>query len=84
MVSNINRTCSAWPIRSGADRQWLRWRAFSSERKTSAAPKNFIDGDLIESILELPQRRIAEIAGEVGISAEQLVARIESLAQATH
>ena len=37
------------------------WRSFSNERKTEPA-HGFIDGDLIESFLDLPRERMEEIA----------------------
>ncbi|KAK3726388.1 hypothetical protein QZH41_016253 [Actinostola sp. cb2023] len=37
------------------------WRSFSNERKTEAA-HGFIDGDLIESFLDLPRAKMKEVA----------------------
>jgi DNA damage-binding protein 1 len=60
-----------------------RWRSFATERKTSEA-KNFIDGDLIESFLELKPDKMREVVKGLDISVEELVKKIESLAQALH
>ncbi len=61
------------------------WRAFSNERKTVDADK-FIDGDLIESFLDLSRDKMQEIAAAFGadVSAEDICKRIETLAQMTH
>lgn len=36
------------------------WRAFFNERRTSEA-SSFIDGDLVESFLELPEAKMEEV-----------------------
>eukprot|EP01094_Clydonella_sp_ATCC50884_P028366 TRINITY_DN848_c0_g1_i1.p1 TRINITY_DN848_c0_g1~~TRINITY_DN848_c0_g1_i1.p1 ORF type:complete len:1089 (-),score=323.39 TRINITY_DN848_c0_g1_i1:272-3538(-) len=61
-----------------------QWRAFCNERKQGNASKNFIDGDLLESVLDLAHDRIAEVATAVGVPPDELVSRIEALSQATH
>jgi DNA damage-binding protein 1 len=38
-----------------------QWQSFSDERKTNDA-KNFLDGDSIESFLDLNRNRMEEIA----------------------
>lgn len=43
------------------------WRAFSTERKTEAAV-GFIDGDLIESYLDLSRDKMQEVANNVDVS----------------
>lgn len=59
------------------------WRAYSARKKTAPAT-NFIDGDLIESILEFSPQAQEKIATAVGMSAQDLIKLIESISQATH
>ncbi|KAL5731679.1 DNA damage-binding protein 1a [Ranunculus cassubicifolius] len=55
-----------------------QWRSFSNEKKTSDA-KNFLDGDLIESFLDLSRNRMEEIGKAMDVSAEYLCKRVEEL-----
>jgi DNA damage-binding protein 1 len=55
-----------------------QWRSFSNERKTVDA-KNFLDGDLIESFLDLNRNRMEEISKAMGVSVEELCKRVEEL-----
>lgn len=55
-----------------------QWRSFSNEKKTSEA-KNFLDGDLIESYLDLSRNRMEEIAKAMDVSVEELSKRVEEL-----
>eukprot|EP01018_Ginkgo_biloba_P031082 Gb_27300 [translate_table: standard] len=55
-----------------------QWRSFSSERKTTDA-KNFLDGDLIESFLDLNRNRMEEIAAAMNVPIEELCKRVEEL-----
>jgi hypothetical protein len=71
------------------------WRAFQNERKTAAASK-FIDGDLIESFLELSNEKQAEVCAALGSVAagvsetpgpqrpEDVTRRIENLSRLLH
>jgi len=59
------------------------WRAFSTDRKTVES-RNFIDGDLIETFLDLKPEKMQEIAKGLETSVEELVKRIENLQQALH
>jgi DNA damage-binding protein 1 len=61
----------------------LRWRSWFNERKCSPA-KNFVDGDLIESFLDLSKDKMEEVAKSMEMSVEELTKRIETLAQAIH
>ncbi|CAG9859415.1 unnamed protein product [Phyllotreta striolata] len=54
------------------------WRAFHTEFKTENS-EGFIDGDLIESFLDLSQDKMKEVADGVGITVENLVKLIEDL-----
>lgn len=60
-----------------------RWRSFSSERKTSPA-KGFVDGNLIESLLELSEEQMTVVATDMGMPAEELVRNVETLSRAIH
>jgi DNA damage-binding protein 1 len=59
------------------------WR--SSVSGTKSAPcRNFLDGDLIESFLDLRREKMDEVASAVGCTVPELCKRIETLAQAIH
>uniref|UniRef100_A0A2P2KL79 Uncharacterized protein MANES_06G061000 n=3 Tax=Rhizophora mucronata TaxID=61149 RepID=A0A2P2KL79_RHIMU len=55
-----------------------QWRSFNNEKKTAEA-KNFLDGDLIESFLDLSRGRMDEISKSMGVSVEELCKRVEEL-----
>ncbi|CAA6668092.1 unnamed protein product [Spirodela intermedia] len=55
-----------------------QWRSFNNEKKTAEA-RNFLDGDLIESFLDLPRARMDQISHAMGVSMEDLCKRIEEL-----
>ncbi|CAM6089835.1 unnamed protein product [Calypogeia fissa] len=55
-----------------------QWRSFSNERKTNDA-KNFLDGDLIESFLDLSRNRMEEISVTMEVPVEELCKRVEEL-----
>lgn len=55
-----------------------QWRSFSNERKTVDA-KNFLDGDLIESFLDLSRNRMEEIATAMTVPVEELCKRVEEM-----
>ncbi|XP_011011820.1 PREDICTED: DNA damage-binding protein 1a isoform X3 [Populus euphratica] len=55
-----------------------QWRSFNNEKKTVDA-KNFLDGDLIESFLDLSRSRMDEISKAMEISVEELCKRVEEL-----
>ncbi|CAK7350159.1 unnamed protein product [Dovyalis caffra] len=55
-----------------------QWRSFNNEKKTVDA-KNFLDGDLIESFLDLSRSRMDEISKAMDISVEELCKRVEEL-----
>lgn len=54
------------------------WRSFNNEKKTVEA-KNFLDGDLIESFLDLNRSKMDEISKQMGVSVEELCKRVEDL-----
>lgn len=54
------------------------WRSFCNERKTSDA-KGFLDGDLIESFLDLSQPKMEEVAKHMDASVEELCKQVEDL-----
>lgn len=58
------------------------WRSFSNERRSEEA-RGFLDGDLLEQLLDLgpaQQQHVAELMGD-GTSAEELVRRVEELSR---
>lgn len=65
-------------VRGVGGLSWAAWRSFSNERRTAEA-RNFIDGDLIESFLDLKPEQMAEVAARVDTPLEELVKRVEEL-----
>lgn len=59
------------------------WRSFSNERKTLEC-RNFLDGDLIETFLELKPEDMKEVVKGLNISVEELSKKIELLQRAIH
>ncbi|URE33533.1 DNA damage-binding protein [Musa troglodytarum] len=55
-----------------------QWRSFNNEKKTVDA-RNFLDGDLIESFLDLSRSRMDEIASSMGVPLEELCKKVEEL-----
>ncbi|XP_031130290.1 DNA damage-binding protein 1-like [Ipomoea triloba] len=55
-----------------------QWRSFYNEKKTVEA-KNFLDGDLIESFLDLSRVRMEEISKAMAVPVEELMKRVEEL-----
>lgn len=55
-----------------------QWRSFNNEKKMVDA-RNFLDGDLIESFLDLSRSRMEEISKGTGVSVEELCKRVEEL-----
>ncbi|XVE48501.1 hypothetical protein DITRI_Ditri01bG0006900 [Diplodiscus trichospermus] len=55
-----------------------QWRSFNNEKKTVEA-KSFLDGDLIESFLDLSRGKMEEISKAMGVSVEELSKRVEEL-----
>ncbi len=58
------------------------WRSFSNERRSEEA-RGFLDGDLLEQLLDLgpgQQQHVAQLMGD-GTSAEELVRRVEELSR---
>jgi len=60
-----------------------QWRSFCNERVTEEA-LGFIDGDLIESFLDLKRDKMEQVVKGLDISVEDLCKKIETLAQALH
>jgi len=59
------------------------FRTFSNERRVGEN-KGFIDGDFIESYLDLPQETMTLIADGIGVSAKDLTKIVEAIQRATH
>lgn len=55
-----------------------QWRSFNNEKKTSDA-RNFVDGDLIESFLDLSRVKMDEVSKVMDVSVEELCKRVEEL-----
>uniref|UniRef100_A0A2N9GAR2 DNA damage-binding protein 1 n=1 Tax=Fagus sylvatica TaxID=28930 RepID=A0A2N9GAR2_FAGSY len=55
-----------------------QWRSFNNEKKTVDA-RNFLDGDLIESFLDLNRSKMDEISKAMTVSVEELCKRVEEL-----
>ncbi|KAG6755111.1 hypothetical protein POTOM_040925 [Populus tomentosa] len=57
-----------------------QWRSFNNEKKTVDA-KNFLDGDLIETFLDLSHSQIEEIGKTMNTIVEELYEKVEELAR---
>ena len=57
-----------------------QWRSFSNERKTVES-RGFLDGDLIESLLDLKRESVEEVAKGLEVTAEELIRRVEELSR---
>ncbi|KAI9079024.1 hypothetical protein K1719_039024 [Acacia pycnantha] len=55
-----------------------QWRSFNSEKRQVDA-RNFLDGDLIESFLDLNRSKMDEISKAMSASVEELCKRVEEL-----
>ena len=55
-----------------------QWRSFNNEKKTVDA-KNFLDGDLIETFLDLSHSRMEKIGKTMNTIVEELYERVEEL-----
>eukprot|EP00736_Rhodelphis_marinus_P012711 Rmarinus@m.8546 len=56
------------------------WRSFQNEKKTAEA-LNFLDGDLIESFLDLPRVEMMNVAKFANDTVENIVKKIEDVAR---
>ena len=62
-----------------------KWRSFHSEHRGHATEsRGFVDGDLVESFLDLRREKAEEVAATVKVSGEELTKRVEELARLTH
>jgi len=59
------------------------WRSFCNERRTAPC-KGFIDGDLVESVLDLPKNLVVKIAEQLGTTAEEVIKKVEAIQRAIH
>ncbi len=59
------------------------YRAFSSVRKTLPR-KGFVDGDLVETLLDLPPEKVAAVAELVKLTPHELLSRVETMARCLH
>ncbi|KAM0880962.1 hypothetical protein ACQ4PT_033240 [Festuca glaucescens] len=57
-----------------------QWRSFHNDKKTLDA-HNFLDGDLIESFLDLNRGKMEEVAEAMAVRVEELLQRVEELAR---
>ncbi|VVB12240.1 unnamed protein product [Arabis nemorensis] len=55
-----------------------QWRSFTNEKRTAEA-RNFLDGDLIESFLDLSRSKMEEISKGMDVQVEELCKRVEEL-----
>ena len=62
------------------------WRSFQNEHRHRAknGAKGFVDGDLIESFLDLRPEKAREVAAAVKLSVDELTRRVEDLQRLTH
>ncbi|XP_010434237.1 PREDICTED: DNA damage-binding protein 1b [Camelina sativa] len=55
-----------------------QWRSFNNEKRTAEA-KSYLDGDLIESFLDLSRGKMEEISKGMDVQVEELCKRVEEL-----
>ncbi|AQK92546.1 DNA damage-binding protein 1a [Zea mays] len=55
-----------------------QWRSFHNDKKTAEA-RNFLDGDLIESFLDLSRSKMEVVSKAMGVSVEDLSKIVEEL-----
>ncbi|CAA7046991.1 unnamed protein product [Microthlaspi erraticum] len=55
-----------------------QWRSFNNEKRTAEA-RNFLDGDLIESFLDLSRNKMEDISKSMNVQVEELCKRVEEL-----
>ncbi|KAL9818275.1 putative transcription factor WD40-like family [Arabidopsis thaliana] len=55
-----------------------QWRSFNNEKRTAEA-KGYLDGDLIESFLDLSRGKMEEISKGMDVQVEELCKRVEEL-----
>ncbi|XP_050293342.1 DNA damage-binding protein 1 [Anthonomus grandis grandis] len=65
-------------IRSVGQITHQSWRAFHTDIKTEHS-EGFIDGDLIESFLDLSPDKMKEVADGIGVTVEHLIKTVEDL-----
>lgn len=53
-----------------------QWRSFNNEKRTAEA-KSYLDGDLIESFLDLSRSKMEEISKGMDVQVEELCKRVE-------
>jgi len=60
------------------------WRSFTNDRRGSVPSHGFIDGNLIETFLDLPAEQQRIVANSIDVSLEDLTRNIESISRAIH
>lgn len=61
------------------------WRSFTNERVTGAVPSHgFIDGNLVESLFDLPTEQQHRVAADLEMPLEELTRTIEAISRAIH
>ncbi|XP_010445239.1 PREDICTED: DNA damage-binding protein 1b-like [Camelina sativa] len=55
-----------------------QWRSFNNEKRTAEA-KSYLDGDLIESFLDLSRGKMEEVSKGMDVQVEELCKRVEEL-----
>ena len=56
------------------------WRSFSNDRKTVRS-HGFIDGDLIETFLDLPRHESEAICIQMGLQKSEILKAVEEIAR---
>lgn len=64
---------------SPGDVPYEKFRSFKSQVRESEEPYRFVDADLVERFLELPEEMQAEAVKGVGMGVEDVKAMIEGL-----
>jgi DNA damage-binding protein 1 len=76
------RNCPSQVVRGVGGLDHAAWRAFRDERRSEAA-RNIIDGDLVETFLDLAPDQAAQVVGLMGPghTVEEITRRVEELAR---
>jgi DNA damage-binding protein 1 len=62
-----------------------QWRSFHNEhRGRTSEARNYVDGDLVESFLDLRREKALEVAALVSTPLDELTERVEELVRLTH
>lgn len=74
------QNCLSKSIQSVGKIEHSEWRAFLGEKSSSPA-QGFIDGDLVETFLDLSRDKMEQVANQTNVPVEELVKMVEELSR---